>query len=165
MIGEVLDDLADDARTVERILQIGGDRRAAAEQQAVVGGQPEVGVHELRIPALHLLAGREENSQLLVRERLGHAQEGLRVKHFVRERADRLIQLVDRNDDLVGRDAAAMRVHGVILEPLHLGALVDLHAIVDQQVLETLQAGQRIDAVGAAVANTGACIPARPECP
>ena len=48
-----------------------------------------------------------------------------------------------------------MRVHGVILEPLHLGALVDLHAVVDQQVLESLQAGQRIDAIRAAVANAG----------
>ena len=49
-----------------------------------------------------------------------------------------------------------MRVHGVILEPLHLRALVDLHAVVDEQVLESLQAGERIDAVGAAVANAGA---------
>ena len=49
-----------------------------------------------------------------------------------------------------------MRVHGVILETLHLRALEDLHAVVDQQVLESLQAGQRIDAVGAAVTNAGA---------
>ena len=43
----------------------------------------------------------------------------------------------------------------MIFEPLHLGALVDLHAVFDQQVLESLQAGQRIDAIRAAVADAG----------
>ena len=49
-----------------------------------------------------------------------------------------------------------MRVHGVILETLHLRALEDLHAVVDEQVLESLQAGERIDAVRSAVTNAGA---------
>ena len=52
---------------------------------------------------------------------------------------------------LVRGHAAGMRIGRVIFEPLHLGALEDLHAVVDQQVLEPLQAQQRIDAVGAAV--------------
>ena len=51
-----------------------------------------------------------------------------------------------------------MCADGVILEPLHLRALVDLHAIVDQQVLETLERRQRIDSVGAAVANAGGVV-------
>ncbi len=75
------------------------------------------------------------------------------MEYLVRQRADGTVELVDRDDDLVRGDAAGMRVHGVIFEPLHLGALVDLHAMFDQQVLESLQAGQRIDAIRAAVAN------------
>ena len=77
------------------------------------------------------------------------------MKNFVGQRADGFFELVDGDDDLVGRDAAAVRVDGVILQPLHLGALVYLHAVIDQQVLEALQARQRIDAVGAAIANAG----------
>ncbi len=51
-----------------------------------------------------------------------------------------------------------MRVSRVTLEPLHLGAFVDLHPVLDQQVLETLECRQRIDAVGSAVADAGGVI-------
>ena len=46
-----------------------------------------------------------------------------------------------------------MRVHGVIVEPLHRRALEDLHAVVDEQVLEALEARERVDAIRAAVAD------------
>jgi hypothetical protein len=39
----------------------------------------------------------------------------------------------------------------VAFEPFRRGALVDLHAVLDEQALETLHAQQRIDAVGARV--------------
>jgi hypothetical protein len=45
----------------------------------------------------------------------------------------------------------------VVFEPVHLRALEDLHAVVDQQILQPLQALQRIDSVRAAVADAG-CI-------
>ena len=77
------------------------------------------------------------------------------MEHLGRERTDVRLEFVDGDDDVVGGDAAAVRVHGVAVEPLHRRALVDLHAVVDQDVLEPLQALQRIDAVGAAVANAG----------
>ena len=72
------------------------------------------------------------------------------------------LELVDGDDDVVGRHAAGMRVDRVILEPLHRGALEDLHAVLDEQVLEALQAQQRIDAVGAAVTDAGR-VPLRAE--
>ena len=103
-------------------------------------GQPEVRIHELRVPALHLLAGRKQDAQLPVGQRLGHAQERLRVERLVGERTDRVGQLVDRDDDVVRGHAAGVRIRRVILEPLHLRALEDLHAVVDQQILEPLQA-------------------------
>src|SRR5688572_8542694 len=71
---EVLDDLADDARVVVRILEIRRDRRAPAQEQAIVPGQPEVCIDELRVPALHLLARRKQDAELAVGQRLGHAQ-------------------------------------------------------------------------------------------
>ena len=70
---------------------------------------------------------------------------------FVGERTDRVGQLVDCDDDVVRGHAAGVRIGRVIVEPVHLGALEDLHAVVDQQVLEPLQALQRIDSVRAAV--------------
>ncbi len=76
-------------------------------------------------------------------------------KHFRRQRTDVRLELVDRDDDVVGGDAAAMGVDRVVLEALHRRAFEDLHAVVHQHVLESLQALQRIDAVGAAVANAG----------
>ena len=162
MFEELVDDLPDDARVVVRVPHICGDRRTTAEQQPVVGGQPEVGIDELRIPALHLLARGEQRPKLPVGQRFGNAQECLGVKNFVRVGADRFFQLVHGDDDLVGRDAAGVRVHGMVLEPFHFRALEDLHAMFDEQVLESLQAGEWIDAVGSAVANAGA-VPFRAE--
>src|SRR5262245_38479190 len=84
------------------------------------------------------------------------------MERLISQWADRPAQLVDRNDDLVGSHAARMRNGGVILERLHRGAFVDLHAMVDQQILEALQARERIDAVRAAVPDAGG-IPLRAE--
>ena len=52
-----------------------------------------------------------------------------------------------------------MRVGRVTLEPLHLGAFIDLHPVLDQQVLESLECRERIDAVGSAVADAGGVVP------
>lgn len=48
MAAEILDDALDDTRIVVGILEEGRDGRAAAEQQAVVASQPEVGIDQLR---------------------------------------------------------------------------------------------------------------------
>src|SRR5262245_22868121 len=44
-----------------------------------------------------------------------------------------------------------MRMDGVILQPVHLGALEDLHAVVDREVLELLQEQQRVDPIRSAI--------------
>ena len=111
------DDARDDAGIVVGVLQEGGDRSAAAEQQAVVAGQPEIGVDQLRIPALHLLAAGKQPDELLVGQRLADAQERLRVKDLVGQRTDVVLELVDGDDDVIGRDAAAVREGGVAFEP------------------------------------------------
>ena len=77
------------------------------------------------------------------------------MKSLVGQRTDRWAQLVDRDDDVICGDAASVRIRRVILEPLHLGAFKDLHAVIDQQVFQRLQAHQRVDPVGAAVTYPG----------
>ena len=77
------------------------------------------------------------------------------MEDLIGERTDGVTELVDRDDDVVRGDAAGVRVRGVILEPLHLRALENLHAAVDQHILESLQEPQGIDSVSAAVADRG----------
>jgi hypothetical protein len=73
------------------------------------------------------------------------------VERLVGERTDRVGQFVDCDDDVLRRDRAPVRMGRVVFEAVHLRALEDLHAVVDQQILQSLQAQQRIDAVRAAV--------------
>ena len=77
------------------------------------------------------------------------------MKDLVRQRTDVSLQLIDSNDDVIGRDAATTREGGMVFEPDYFRALEYLHAVVDEHVLESLQAKQRIDAAGAGVADTG----------
>src|SRR5688572_29415886 len=151
MTAEVLDDSPDDTRIVIRILEKRRDRGAASEEQAVVAGEPEVRIHQFRVPALHLLAGGKQDLKLPVGQWFGHAEKRLCVEGLVGQRTDRRAQLVDRNDDVVCGHAAGMRMRRVILESLHLSTFEHLHAVLDQQVLHRLQAQQRVDPVGAAV--------------
>ena len=155
MLFEPPDDARDDPVIVVGLFQIGGYRGAAADQQAVVAGQSEIGVDQLRIPALHLLSAGEQPDEVFVGERLADAQERLRVKDLVRQRTDVSLELVDSDDDVIGRDAATAREGGMAFEPDHFRALEHLHAVVDEHVLESLQAKQRIDAIGAGVADAG----------
>ena len=65
---------------------------------------------------------------------------------------DRL-RLVRSDDDMVGRDTAAVGVDSVVLKPVHCGALENLQAVLNEQILETLHTQQRIDTIGLRVAN------------
>jgi hypothetical protein len=71
---------------------------------------------------------------------IGHTQERLRVKDLVRQRTNVSLELVDSNDDMIGRDAAAAGEGGMIFDPGHFRALEHLHAVVDEHVFESLEA-------------------------
>ena len=132
---EVPDHPPDDARIVVRILEEGGDGRPAPEQQAIVAGQPEVRIDQLGIPALHLLARREQDSSSLSVSGSVTLKNVCAWKTSSASGLIESLQLVDRDDDVVRGHAARVRVGRVIFESLHLGALEDLHAVVDQQSL------------------------------
>ena len=77
------------------------------------------------------------------------------MKDFPGQGTEGALQLIDRNDDVVRCDTAAVGVGRVVLESQHLGALENLHAVVDQQVLQPLQAQQGVDAIRARIADAG----------
>jgi hypothetical protein len=77
------------------------------------------------------------------------------VKDLVRQRTYVSLELVHGNDDVIGGDAATAREGGMVFDSGHFRALEHLHAVVDEHVLESLQAKQRIDPIGAGVADSG----------
>src|SRR4051794_36736114 len=112
---EFLDYLLDDEGAIIRGRQKSGQGASSAQQEPVVYGQSEIGVDQLGVPALHLLAAREQDVKLLVAQRFGDAEECLGMKYFSCQRTEGTLQLVDRDDDMVCRDAAGMRVGRVVL--------------------------------------------------
>jgi len=65
------------------------------------------------------------------------------------------LEFVDRDNDVIRRDAAPACEGGMTFDTDHFRALKHLHAVVDQHVLVSLQAKQWIDAIGAGVADAG----------
>ena len=65
------------------------------------------------------------------------------------------LEFVDRDNDVIRRDAAPACEGGMTFDTDHFRALKHLHPVFDENVLESLQAKQRIDAIGAGVADAG----------
>ena len=88
VIFEISDNSVDDPGIVVGILQKGRYRRAAAQQEAIIAGKPEIRIYKFGVPALHLFARRKKYFQLIIRQWLRHTHEGLSMKDLVRQRTD-----------------------------------------------------------------------------
>ena len=156
MILEAIDHPLDHGRVIVSLAEEGARGTAAAEQQPIVAGQPEISIDQPGIPALHLCSCGKKQMEFLVGERSAYAHECLRVKDFLRQGTDGLVKLVHGDNDVFRRDTAAARIGGMVFNPLQFGAFEHLHFMVNKHVLETLEAEKRIESISATVADTAA---------